>query len=181
MSCFYLGRKVQIARVSRFLIGLMMASLWGISEVGPVRAEGLLSLGLKPQDSLALNLSEKAAALNLGRVREALDLGRYEEAEALLEQIQVSIVLADHLEFQRARILLGRGENQRAAVLAQSVLARFPESPIVAQVATLRAESLIAAETRPRRRWLSVWLSGTPTILSEERIFDARSRHRSVA
>ena len=145
MSCFFGGRRVQIVRVSRFLIGLMMASGWGISEAGPVRAEGLLSLGLKPQDSLALDISEKAAALNLGRVSEALDLARYEEAEALLEQIQVSIVLADHLEFQRARLLLGRGENQRAALLAQSVLARFPESPLVGQLATLRAQSLIAS------------------------------------
>jgi soluble lytic murein transglycosylase len=122
----------------------MMACGWSLSEVGLVSAEGLLSFDLESRNSLGLDAAEEAAALKLGRASEALDGARYEEARVLLEQIEVPKSLADHLELQRVRLLAGRGENERAAALAELVLVRFPESPVAAELASLRAQSLIA-------------------------------------
>ena len=112
--------------------------------MGLVSAEGLLPFDLEPRNSLGLDAAEKTAALKLGRASEALDEARYEEAGVLLEQIEAPKSLADHLELQRVRLLAGRGENERAAALAELVLARFPGSPVAAELASLRAQSLVA-------------------------------------
>ena len=172
---------MQIARISRFLIGLMMACVWSLSEVALVSAEGLLSFDLKSSDALGLDVSQKAAALELAQVREALDAARYEEARVLLEQIEAPASVADHLEFQRVRLLVGEGENQRAAVLAESALTRFPESPMTAKLAILRAQSLIAiGDEAGAQAAFSLALRNTEDLERREDLRRAlsESRHR---
>ena len=150
-----LGRRESIARVSRFWAGLLFMGSLAAFDWSPARADGLLRAGLSVKDSLTAEPSEKAAALHLGRVKVALDQSRWDEAEALLEKAGGPAALEDHLEFQRIRLLSGRGRSQEVVLRTQAWLSRFPQSPLVASVAVVRAQSLLSTgdDAAARQAW----------------------------
>ena len=116
--------------------------MWGVFGSLPVGAEGVLTPDLRLKEAWSLEPSQKAAALRLGRVRVALDEARWDEAEALLEEMDGLDALEDHLEFQRIRWLAARGQDQAVINRTQSLLSDFPDTPLVAEVSSLRARSL---------------------------------------
>ncbi|MEE3326205.1 MAG: tetratricopeptide repeat protein [Myxococcota bacterium] len=125
-------------------MGLLILGSVGVFQPGSMRAEGLLLDGLRVNGAAPLAPSQKEAALQLGRVRVALDQAQWDEAEALLEEVPGLAVLSDHVEFQRIRLLAGRNQNQAVVDRTQALLLRFPKTPLMGEIAALRAGSLVS-------------------------------------
>ncbi|MFP6640522.1 MAG: hypothetical protein VCC04_09780, partial [Myxococcota bacterium] len=161
-------------------IGLILACCCGSFQPGPAQAAALLPDRL--EDAVPLETEERAAAMALGQADSALNRGDPGAAAVWLEKAEALTLLADHLAFQRARLLAARGRHAEAASLAASLASRFPESPLAAEIFALRAEALAAGghEAEAREAWEQAL--ATSSDLNRRRAFRlaiVRSRQRT--